>query len=163
MAPTSVYMLTDTNFRIFGAPRKRIPKICTQGPTNPVQLNRRCLALMGRLNVLPYPFELEGKRRNGSVSKLRWICWKIQLALSVLYALYINATLIVNVSSGLDAIEKLDLGTHLTRAMLSANFSYWAYQIFVAYFSDQAMLYLFAQSNPGDLLVFSSVFSKIRL
>ena len=118
---------------------------------------------MGRLNVLPYPFELEGKRRNGSVSKLRWICWKIQLALSVLYALYINATLIVNVSSGLDAIEKLDLGTHLTRAMLSANFSYWAYQIFVAYFSDQAMLYLFAQSNPGDLLVFSSVFSKIRL
>ena len=124
--------------------------MCKQSPTNPVQLNRRCLALMGRLNVLPCAFEVEGKQMNGRVSKLRWICWKIQLALSILYSLYINATLIVNLSRGLDTIEKLDLGTHLTRAMLSANFSYWAYQIFVAYFSDQAMLYTFAHLNPGN-------------
>ena len=124
--------------------------MCAQGPKNSVELNRRFLTLMGRLNVLPCAFEVEGKRMNRKVSRLRSISWKIQLLLSILYSLYINATLILNISRGIETIEKLDVGTHLTRAMLSANFSYWAYQIFVAYFSDQAMLYAFAQSNPGD-------------
>ena len=96
---------------------------------------------------------------NGNVSKLRSVCWKIQLALSIVYSLYINLTLVINVYRGLDKMDKFDLGTHLTRAMVSANWSYWAYQIFVACFADQAMLYEFAQSNQGEC----SAFVRIRL
>lgn len=116
-------------------------------PENSVELNRRFLTLMGRLNVLPCAFELQGKRIRGRVSRLRFICWKIQLALSILYALYINMTLVVNATPGLDGVDKFDLGTHLTRAMVSASWSYWAYQVFVACFADQGMLYEFAQWN----------------
>ena len=117
---------------------------------NSMELNRRCLMLMGCLNVLPCAFEIQGTRMNGTVSWLRSVCWKTQFALSILYTVYINLTLVINLSRGLDGIDKFDLGTHLTRAMISANWSYWAYQVFVACWTDQAMLYEFAQSNPGE-------------
>ena len=70
--------------------------------------------------------------------------------LSIVYSLYINLTLVINIYLGPDKIDKFDLGTHLTRAMVSTNWSYWAYQIFVACFLDPAMRYEFAQSNQGE-------------
>ena len=87
---------------------------------------------------------------NGTLSKARRTCWRIQLALSIAYALYINLTLAINVSRGIDTVDHLVLGTHVTRAMFLAKFSYWAYQMFVVHFPDQAMLYQFAQSSPGE-------------
>ena len=67
--------------------------------------------------------------------------------LSILYAFYINLTLVMNVSHGIDSTDHLLLGTHLTRAMFSATFSYWSYQMFIVHFSDLAMLYEWAQSS----------------
>ena len=116
-------------------------------PANRVEFNRRIPTVMGSFNWLPCAFELEGKRMNGSVSKLRWTCWKLQLGLSILYALYINLTLVINVSRGIDTMDHLLLGMHLTRAMFSATFSYWAYQMFIVHFSGLAMLYEWAQSS----------------
>ena len=71
-----------------------------------------------------------------------------------MYSLYINLTLVIDIYLGLDKIDKFGLGAHLTRAMVSTNWSYWAYQMFVAYFADQAMLYEFAQSNQGEVSAF---------
>ena len=87
---------------------------------------------------------------NGTVSKLRRTCWRIQLALAIAYALYINFTLFMNISRGMDSIDHLVLGTHFIRAMLSSKFSYWAYKMYVVHFSDQSMLYAFSQSSPGE-------------
>ena len=67
-----------------------------------------------------------------------------------MYSLYINLTLLINIDLGLDKVDKFDLGTHLTRAMVSTNWSYWAYRIFVSCFADQVMLYEFAQSNQDE-------------
>ena len=120
---------------------------------NRIQLNRRILTAMGALSVLPCSFELHGKRMNRRISWLRSTCWNCQLLLSFLYALYINVRLVISVTRRLDTIEHHQLGIHLTRAMLSANFSYWAYQIFVVYLDEQIILYDFAQSNPGEFLV----------
>ena len=99
---------------------------CMNLPANRVELNWRILTIMGSFNWLPCVFELQGKRMNGTVSKVRRICWKIQLALSIAYAMYINLTLAINVSSGTDTVDHLVLGTHITRAMFLAKFSYWA-------------------------------------
>ena len=59
--------------------------------------------------------------------------------------------LIITVSGGLETIEHHQLGIHLTRAMLSATFSFWAYQMFVVYPDECAVLYKFAQSSPGKI------------
>ena len=89
----------------------------------------------------------------GKVSRLRKVIWTIQLWLAILYAVFINLTLVINAIRGLESADKLNLGTHLTRAMFSANFSYWAYQIFALNFADEAVLYNFVQTNPGNLLL----------
>ena len=119
---------------------------------NRIELNRCILTLMGKLNFIPVALELQGKRMNRTVTKLRQLCWKTHLALSILYSLYINLTLVLNVWRRLDTIEYVHLGTHLARAILSAQFSYWAYQLFIVHSWDEAMLYEFAQSSAGEPL-----------
>ena len=126
-------------------------KISTKASMNRVEFNRHIFTIMGSFNWLPCTFELQGKRMNGE-SKVRRTFWKIQLALSIAYALYINLTLFINISRGIDAIDHLLLGTHFTRAMFSAKFSYWAYEMYIVHFPDQAMLYAFAQSSQGEAL-----------
>ena len=129
-------------------------KIRKNGPTNSVDINRIFLIVMSRLNIFPCSFELQGKRMTTNKSRLRRIMWKIELLMSLAYATFINLTLIFTVSHGLENVDKLGLGTHLTRAMFSTIFSYWAYQIFEVHFLDQAMIYEFAQLNPGNFLTF---------
>ena len=104
---------------------------------------------MGSLNMLPCTFVLNGSQVTVNVSALRSTIWNVQLVLAILYTLYINLTLVFNVSGGLDTVDKSNLGTHLARAMCSANFSYWAYQIFFANFPDYVMMFKFTQSNQG--------------
>ena len=123
---------------------------CMNFPANRVEYNTRIFTIMGSLSWLPCTFELQGKRMNGTMSKVRRTFWRIQLALSIVYALYINLTLAINISRGTDTIDHLLLGTHFTRSMFSAKFSYWAYQMYIVYFPDQSMLYAFAQSSPGE-------------
>ena len=91
-------------------------------PVNRVEFNRLVPTIMGTFNWIPCTFQLQRTRMNRSVSKLRLTCFKLQLALSVLYALYINLTLVVNISHGIDTVDHLFLGTHLTRAIFSLNY-----------------------------------------
>ena len=140
-------------FQIFSYPSHAISKICRGVqiaiPKDRITLNQKILTVMAAMNILPCNFQLNGKQLNGRVSLLRSTCWKCQLSLSVLYALYINFGLILTVSHGLEKIEPHQLGTYLTRAMLSATFSFWAYQIFETHHDEYATLYNFAQSSPG--------------
>ena len=116
-------------------------------PVNRMDVNRLVPSIMGTFNWIPCTFQLQGRRMNRNVSKLRLTCFKTQIALSVLYALHINFTLVVNISHEMETVDHLLLGTHLTRAMFSLNFTYWSYQMFIVHFWDQAMLYEFAQSS----------------
>ena len=111
---------------------------------------RTIFLLWVSFNRLLCNFELQGKRMNGTVSKVRRTCWRIQLALFIAYSLYINLTLVVNISRGTDAIDLLVFVTHFTRAMFSAKFNSWAYQIYIVHFLDQSVLYAFSQSSPGE-------------
>ena len=90
-------------------------------PVNRVEFNRLVPTIMSTFNWIPCTFQLQGTRMNRSVSKLRFTCFKLQLALSVLYVLYINLTLVVNISNGIGSVDHLLLGTHLTRAMFYSN------------------------------------------
>ena len=115
-----------------------------------MELNRRVLCLMSSLGVIPCEFEEDGRIISGNISKARFTFWKILLFISILYSLYINITLILSVLIASDSEGHQSLGIHINRALLSAAFSFWAYELFVVNREGLILLYNFAQTNAGE-------------
>ena len=120
---------------------------------NRLDMNRKILVAMAKINILPWNFDRQGHTADARpTSTLKWRIWIGTLTLSALYALYIDMTLLYTIFLGLDEIRLDQFGIHILRAFISTLFSYWAYEVFVKHPEMHAKLYNFTQPNPGELL-----------
>ena len=101
---------------------------------------------MAKLRVLPCKFENHGKHVSVHGHQ---IFWKIQLLVSALYVLYMNVALLVSLLDASGESDHQNLGLHINRGLLSATFTFWAYELFVANGHEMSLLYNFAQSSLG--------------
>ena len=78
--------------------------------------------------------------------------FNIQLFGSILYALYIQWTLVEHsINHGIKSREYHILGLHLVRTLIAISFTYWGYEFFVAEENGNLLLYNFVQSSQGKI------------
>ena len=122
---------------------------------NRLEMNRKMLAFMGKINILPWKFSRHDQfvEQRQSTSKLRWGIWISTFALAVVYTVYIDMALLHTVFTQLNHMERYDqFGLHMLRALVATTFSYWAYQLFVAHPEEHVILYNWTQPHPGKPL-----------
>ena len=123
---------------------------------DPIELNQKIFMFVSNYcNMIPWKFENHGKavKSPHRVWSIRWTLWILTFGLSILYAFYINITLLHTFTHGLKTVRYDQLGVHMVRALLSASLTYWAHE-FLAHSEDHQLLYNFVQSNPGTTLRF---------
>ena len=106
---------------------------------------------MTKLGVIPCTFEQGKKWISDEISAARFTVWKVLLLASLLYSLSINTTLILAFLVASQYDGHISLGIHIARALLSATFTFWAYELFLADRPGMILLYNFVQTNPGEL------------
>ena len=80
--------------------------------------------------------------------------FNIQLFGSILYALYIQWTLVEHsINNGIESREYHIFGLHVVRTLIAITFTCWGYEYFVAQENGNRLLYNFVQSSPGKIQI----------
>ena len=114
-----------------------------------IDFNRRLLRIAASCGFLPLNFRSDGRQITHEISKLRRILWISTLAVSIMYGVYINITLLHTVIDRSHRSNYYQLGLHVIRG-LSASFSYWAYKLFLTHRAEHKILYSFIHTNLGE-------------